>query len=320
MKRRRRSPVLVAAPGSSDASIGNDEFFGGPPLDERGYPIPAWRRAYVPEKAFFPTKRPPEERSFAEIGARHTLRFGALLLGLGWLGILIQRGLLRQLVVGAPVFEEFAKFGLALVAVSLLRVRPVWARVPFGWASGAAFGVFEHFVSYADEDLATFVLRVLFHGGSCGLAITLFTMLEPGPDVRLRWASTLPSSLFHWAFNFGSTAMGLVLAIAGVPDGTIGALSIAWGGVIAAAIFVSTAIILTRPEAAHRRALREAGRLLAARPGLTGADLPTQVAPEAATAAAEPSGGPQEPSPRDIDSPESPARPPAEEPRRPPGP
>jgi len=68
--------------------------------------------------------------------AQRPLVFASLLFLLGWIGIFAQRGFLRQLVVGAPVFEEFAKLGLALAVVTLLRVRPVWLRLPFGWASG----------------------------------------------------------------------------------------------------------------------------------------------------------------------------------------
>ncbi|HUR67643.1 MAG TPA: hypothetical protein VM370_00225 [Candidatus Thermoplasmatota archaeon] len=163
----------------------------------------------VAEHVFFANRpRPPLEVPFATRAAATPLRFALVTFLVGWAGILFQASLLQQVVFGAPVFEELAKFGPALLVVALVRVRSLWVRLPLAWASGAAFGVMEHFVTYPMEPDALFVQRVLFHAVSPGLSMILYGAVETLPDVRARWASTALSTLFHWANNFMAVVLG----------------------------------------------------------------------------------------------------------------
>lgn len=212
----------------------------------------------VPSEMFF--RDPPpwfEEPSFIERYPARPVVFGATLLLLGVLGIVLQRGVVRQIVIGAPIFEEFAKFGLALVAVSVLRLRPLALRLPFAWASGAGFGVFEHAMDYASEPRVEFISRVAFHAGSAGLSMAAFALIEPLPDVRVRWASTLASSVCHWANNFGAIA----LAVVGVLFHAAGVVDLAWSFVVVAALYVLTVVAIVRASALRPLVARELERV-----------------------------------------------------------
>src|SRR5581483_8383747 len=150
-----------------------------------------------------------EPSRFSLLPSRLVL-YGGLLFLMGWAGILFQRGVLRQLIVGAPLFEELAKLGPALVVVGLLRLRPIALRLPFAWASCAAFGFLEHALTYAEEPPLYLGLRVAFHLATCGLSMTAFTLLESFADARVRWGATLPSSLVHAANNFGALLFAIL--------------------------------------------------------------------------------------------------------------
>ena len=221
----------------ADDSIPSEAFYRAPAPYERS---PRHRGIEsIPAGAFFTAPPAPEEPSFMESYPARPVVFGSVLLLLGVLGILLQRGIVRQIVIGAPIFEEFAKFGLALTVVALLRIRPLALRLPFAWASGAAFGVFEHAMDYADEGGLGFVARVAFHAGSAGLSMAAFTLLEGLPDVRVRWASTLASSLCHWANNFGAIALavvGLLLRDSYVVDMT-------WSLLVTMAVYALTLVV-----------------------------------------------------------------------------
>jgi hypothetical protein len=220
-----------------DESIPADAFYRAPAPFE--WPPRHHDLGSLPASAFFVEPPAPEEPSFMERYPARPLVFGSVLLLLGVLGILLQRGFLRQIVIGAPVFEEFAKFGLALTVVALLRLRPIVLRLPVAWASGAAFGVFEHAMDYADEGTVSFAARVAFHAGSAGLSMAAFTLLEGLPDVRVRWASTLASSLCHWANNFGAIA----LAVVGILLHDADVVDLAWSLVVTAAVYALTLVV-----------------------------------------------------------------------------
>lgn len=221
-------------------------------------PLPA----SIDEATFYRAPRPPAEEGALTLAARRPLRFGAVLLGLGVAGILVQRGFVRQLVVGAPVFEEMAKAGLALVVVAALALRAPWARLVPAWATGAAFGWFEHASTYPDEALGDLLLRAAFHAGTTGLSLAAFSMLEPDEDVRLRWGSTLPSTLLHWANNFGV----LVLALAGLVFSAAEAAALALSSFVTAASYVTTFALLGARERVRRAVAARAARILPARP------------------------------------------------------
>ena len=181
----------------------NDVFFAGASRDPR-MPV-------VPEHVFYAGReRPAPDVDLLARATRTPLRFATLLFLAGWTGILFQAGFLQQVVFGAPVFEELAKFGPPLVVATLLRARSNWVRLPLAWASGAAFGWMEHYVTYPDEPVEVFVERMVFHGAATGLSMLVYGALEPLMDARARWGSTLPATVFHWAFNFGGIVLALV--------------------------------------------------------------------------------------------------------------
>lgn len=264
------------------ARIDNDVFFGN--MDFH-WP-PRHLRRSIPADTFFVEPPPPAEASFVVRAASDARFFGGALFVLGWIGILFQRSFLRQLVVGAPVFEEFAKFGLALLVVSLLGLRSAYARVPFGWASGAAFGVMEHFLSYVEESTGDIILRVVFHGAACGLSMAAFSVLEALPDVRGRWASTLTSTVLHWANNFGVTLGAIAAAFFPVLE----PLNLVLSALIIAAVLVVTVVVLARPLDFRKLVELELRRIF---PPLGEKDAFTAAAdrpPEAAEAAPAPGG------------------------------
>jgi hypothetical protein len=227
--------------------IDNEEFFPTPS------PLPAWvvarRSWFIAEDEFYDAPRPPVEASWLARAAAHPMRFGAILFAVGWAGILLQLGFFRQLVVGAPLFEELAKFGPPLMLVALLRARTLWARLPWAWASGAAFGVFEHYSTYPDESLVIFGERIAFHAGATGLSMALFTVVEHLPDVRARWMSTLAASIIHWGNNFGA----LVFALFTVFLPVMSDVALFWAFSMTVLTYVLTFAVSVAPEGSRRR-------------------------------------------------------------------
>lgn len=211
--------------------IDNDLFFGA--LGQAKA-----ETASVPEVVFYAGRpRPGTEIGLALRAAATPLRFGIILFLIGWAGILFQASFLQQVVIGAPVFEELAKVGAPIALAALLRVRTLWIRLPLAWIAGAAFGVMEHFVTYGTEPLGSYVQRVLFHAASPGVSMLVYGAVESLPDVRARWAATVPATLFHWANNFSA----VVLGFGGVFLGS-NAESLAVG---IASVIVSMMIVLT---------------------------------------------------------------------------
>jgi hypothetical protein len=207
----------------------NDVFFAA----HHG-PARAWA---VAEEAFYAGRpRPDAEVNFIARAAATPMRFALLVFALGWGGILFQAGFFQQVVFGAPVFEELAKVGLALVIASLLRIRTLWITLPLAWASGAGFGVMEHHLSYATEDIVTYGGRVAFHAGSTGLSMLFYHVFRETADVRARWAATIPSTLFHWANNFAALVLGLVSILAPWVD----VVAEGWSAGITVAVWLST--------------------------------------------------------------------------------
>jgi RsiW-degrading membrane proteinase PrsW (M82 family) len=200
------------------------------------------------EPEFFAGRpRPPGYPSFLAWASTGSVRFAAVLVGLGFWGVFVNQlypffallseySFLLQLVVGAPVFEEMFKFGLALFLVSPLGGLPRLVVLPLrlvvAAAVGLGFGAFEHWFSYPDEDSASLLGRLVFHCAATTLSMAAFAGLEPVADTRVRWAATVPASLVHYGNNafvipvalaFGETAAGAWswtmtgLAVAAIP-------------------------------------------------------------------------------------------------------
>lgn len=293
----------------ADAAIANDEFFVAAPATHAAHVAAAQRarRAVsVPEDVFYgDARRPPVELPLILRAAVRPLAFGGFLFLLGWLGILAQRSAIRQVVVGAPVFEEMAKFGLALVVVSALGARHLLARLPFAWLSGLGFGIFEHFLSYSDESVYSLAVRAAFHAGTCGLSMSVFSVLEPLEDVRARWGSTLVSSLLHWANNFAA----IVLALVSVATPGADIVGDVWSTIVVVLAFGATIVVVTNRERLERAARAMLGRLL---PPLTGTAEAAAVAtdPRSTSPPAPASGPPVEAIPESEEVPGGPFRPP----------
>lgn len=182
-----------------------------PPVE----PDPFWGRAAAPRyprwdaAKFYPLPHPGAGVPLLWRNAVSALRFAAILAGIGFFSVFVEQAdLLTQLVLGAPLFEEFLKFGLALLLVGWIPRLPRLAgaavialRLLVAWAVGAGFGVLEHFVTYSGEDLGMVLSRVLFHGVATGLNMAFFTVLETLPDVRSRWLATGPASFVHYLVN-----------------------------------------------------------------------------------------------------------------------
>lgn len=196
------------------------------------------RTPSVPEPVFYAGReRPPLEVPVAVRAAATPLRFALVITAVGWGGILFQAGLLQQIVFGAPVFEELAKFGPPLALVVLLRARSLAIRLPLAWLAGAAFGVMEHYVTYAEEPIYVYAGRVAFHAIAPGLSMLTYGALESFGDVRARWAATVPATLFHWANNFAALVLGFAGLLSPLPVEPVG---LAWGSAITAAMLAAT--------------------------------------------------------------------------------
>ena len=242
------------------ARIENDVFFASPE-SRRTTPT-------IPEAVFYAGQpRPPAEVPVAVRAAATPMRFAVVVFLVGWAGILFQAGLFQQIVFGAPVFEELAKLGPALIVALLLGARTLWVRVPLALASGAAFGVMEHYVTYATEDLTTYVGRIAFHAVAPALSMLVYTALESYPDVRARWAATIPATLFHWANNFAAILFGIGSIFAPF---SLDLVAMGWSGLVTLSMGVVTvaAILLhARFEIGVRRALEAAMPKLGFVPG-----------------------------------------------------
>lgn len=189
----------------------------------------------------------PSAPSAFETLPRDPRRHAAVLAGVGLLGtIVLGADFLRQVVVGAPLFEELLKFGLALLLVTMLRARAGPLRVLVALVPGAAFGAFEHAFTYASEPMLVFADRVVFHAGSTALSMAVYHAIEPVPDARLLWFAPLPSMLVHWANNFLAVVLGVGSLVSGF-DGTALGLTVGFTlGILAHVATWTTLLAQTR--------------------------------------------------------------------------
>ncbi len=178
--------------------------------------------------------------------ARHPFSYAGVLFGLGFFTVFVdQAPFLLQVVLGAPIFEEMVKFGLALLlALPLVAVFGGFAApgrwrhrawllltLPVALAVGVGFGILEHVTSYPDEDGASRLWRISFHAVSTGLSMVTFYAVVAWPDPRVRWFAPLPAVVVHYANN--ASAVVLTVADAVVPVDGAGLLSSLLVGVAA---------------------------------------------------------------------------------------
>ncbi|MEA3143909.1 MAG: hypothetical protein QOG31_1233 [Thermoplasmata archaeon] len=232
-------------------------------------PDPFWGPAAVPRlprwdgAGFYPLPHPGAGVPLLWRNAASLSRFAAVLVGLGLFSVFVQQAdLLTQLVFGAPVFEEFVKFGLALLAVAWLprpsgvAALPVLAlRMLVAWAVGAGFGILEHALSYSSESVGLSVVRMVFHGTAAGLSMACLSVLENLPDVRSRWFATVPASFFHYLVNASFPVQ--IAASLLLPGSDLGALWIALVTALAAGATVALPMARERVREQVRRQVRE---------------------------------------------------------------
>lgn len=256
-------------------------------------PDPFWGPAAAPRlprwdgASFYPRPHPGASVPLLWRNAATPLRFAAVLAGLGLFSVFVdQADLLTQLVLGAPLFEEFVKFGLALLLVCWVPRLPGLAGAPtvalrmlVAWGAGAGFGLLEHTISYPHEGLGSFEVRVAFHGAAAGLSMACFTLLETLPDVRARWFSTLPSSFLHYLVNASFPAQ--VVAALAFPRADLAG---GWIDLVTAAALAATLVLPLVGGWARRVAQHQAAERFPALPAAIRATLEPRPGAESAAA------------------------------------
>jgi hypothetical protein len=170
---------------------------------------------------FFPMPAPANQLPFLWWSAAKAHRQALLLFGAGFFSVFtLQSHFFVQVVLGAPLFEEMLKFGLALLLVAWLPARTSRLvagvlTVTVALALGAGFGILEHWVTYRAESNLSYLWRVVFHSGSTGLSALLYSFVASSFEVRTRWLALAPSILLHYANNAGSVFLVPVTAVAG---------------------------------------------------------------------------------------------------------
>lgn len=217
--------------GASDRGRGDgdhisaDRFFGeegasrrSPDRHERPPTPPdreAARESSVSASVFYERDPPPERRPL-DSWVQDPRRQAAVFALAGFLGVFVeQANILFQIVVGAPVFEELFKFGIALGLVSLLRVPSRVPRFLLAALVGAGFGWLEHAVTYPEEAAAALRFRLGFHAATPALSMAVYDSLASLANHRIRWAVTVPASAVHWLNNFTAVLLGFASVAAG---------------------------------------------------------------------------------------------------------
>ncbi len=173
-------------------------------------------------------------------------RLGLVLFAAGFVAVFIdQAPFLLQVVLGAPIFEEALKAGLAILITARARA----LRLPVAWLVGAGFGVLEHYVTYSEESVASLVLRIAFHAYATGLTASCLTVLESGRDVRVRWIAPLPAIVLHYVNNVLAVVLGVASLAIDLPD-----LRFGWAITLAAGL--GSVVVLVRPWPLRRLATR----------------------------------------------------------------
>ncbi len=184
--------------------------------------LPPGAHPRIAENRFWGTaERPAPRPTFLGKWSRHPARLALVMLGIGFFSVfVVQMDLHFQIVLGAPIFEEFLKFGLALLLVSYLPDPhgrgALWAlvvpmRIIASLAVGALFGWLEHVTTYPSEDNFSYAWRVAFHSVSAGGSMVTYTLLEPLRETRARWFSTLVPTFLHYVNNSLAVLLGLSL-------------------------------------------------------------------------------------------------------------
>lgn len=197
--------------------------------------------------------------------------FAGIVFGFGFFAVFVrQADLFTQIILGAPIFEEMVKFGLALL-ISLaiewvaggfmLRSwrHPGWLglRLPIALAVGAGFGIMEHAFTYSSESRSSYVWRTLFHALATGTSMIVFHAVLLSRDVRTRWLAVLPSVFIHYLNNYAA----LVLGIGSLAIAPLATAASVWSMALVVSLGVMAVAFLVAPGWARRSMEQIASRL-----------------------------------------------------------
>ncbi len=177
----------------------------------------------VAAERFYRRTDPVDQPHFLHRVAAQPWKFAAVVFGFGFFAVFIrQANIFFQIILGAPIFEEMVKFGLALlISTALLwiigaaRLRdwenPWWLaiRLPIALAVGAGFGWMEHYTTYPSESDWSYFWRVMFHGLATGTSMIAFQVVLPSRDLRVRWLAMVPAIFLHYVNNYGALVLGV---------------------------------------------------------------------------------------------------------------
>jgi hypothetical protein len=166
-----------------------------------------------------PPVREGERGRLEELPGRSSL-FGLTALGLGVAGTLFAGStFLEKVAVVAPIFEEYAKLGVALLVLTALGLSRGASAYALGLLSGLSFGVLEHHVTYSTEAQAMFVVRVLFHALAAGLSALISVHLQRREALApgVGWFAIAPAAIVHAANNVAAVAVSIARAMRAIP-------------------------------------------------------------------------------------------------------
>ena len=165
--------------------------------------------------------------------------FGAAMAFLGLWGVLfVGLTTVHRIVIVAPIFEEFLKFGLALLGASLCFRRSLRARYAMAVLVGVSFGAIEHAMTYPHEPDAALLFRVCFHSVTTGLTISLYTAFERAKRAKLVWFSPLLSILLHSVYNTFVVITSLLVVVD--REGIVLGLQLSFGTVVSFVALLAT--------------------------------------------------------------------------------
>lgn len=161
----------------------------------------------IEERDFWNRKRPQRTRPALLEQSRTLTRMGVVLFLLGLFAVFVEQApFLYQVILGAPIFEEFLKLGLVLLLLGWTQWLPggVVIRALGALAVGFGFGVLEHVTTYPDEGAWSYGFRLAFHALTPLLSVLTLAVLQPLKDTRVRFLALVPSVFLHYVNNYAA--------------------------------------------------------------------------------------------------------------------
>lgn len=170
--------------------------------------------------------------------------FGFLCSLVGIWAVLFVGFSVQRIVVIAPIFEEFLKFGVALLISSVLFGRSTLSRLGTGIIVGSLFGFIEHATTYSSEPSIFFLLRTLFHMATAMLSISMYSAFEAHEETVVIPLAPVYPILIHF---FNNTFVVLSSIIIAIGFGTTSRIpSLLYGSV--AILFIIVLVVLSHTK------------------------------------------------------------------------